>query len=503
MLKENKRYFPTRYALFLVLITVGILFYSLFILLLAKKYFIVKPLLYLLKIFVSLSVISSRLCSEAKCSWVFFILALPFISIPIYFVFCRTRLTKKEKILLGHISENKPKSDVFGGKMTLKCNEDFTFLSEIADFSSAAVYDNTTAKYIGEVDRMLKLLSFDISRAKRFIFLEFYTVAAGEVFGELLDRLIEKAREGVEIRIIYDELGSLSRIPEHFPAIMENYGIRAVPHASLMGSFPSALNNRNHRKIAVIDGEVAYTGGINLADEYLYPKRRLGKWKDSAVRIEGEGVSALTYTFLSDFTNATGEPEDFSVYYKYRKQASCGKALIFDDGPLPHYKEKCSERIIVSMLNSAEKYFTITTPYLVCGKDIFAAIRGAVRRGVRVKIIIPSKPDKPLPWLLTRSTAASLSEIGAEVYKYSPGFLHSKTYCADGKYLMCGSVNLDYRSLCHNYENGILFALHPIIGELEADTEKILAESERYKKKRESLPVRIFGAVMELFAPLF
>lgn len=503
MHEENKRYFPTRYALLITVIIICAVCYATVITVMERQFPFIRYALYVIKVLFALSVISSCLSSEAKCSWIFLILALPIVAIPAYCIFCRTKITKKEKALLNCISEKKPKTECFNSKMTLKCNHSFTFLEEIAGFKSATVYNNTAAKYIADASEMIRLLSVDILRAKKFVFIEFYTISSGKVFGTLCDLLAKRAAEGVEVRIIYDELGSLFRLPEEFVSNMKRLKIKAVSHASLIGTFPSALNNRNHRKIAIIDGEVAYTGGINLADEYINPKARLGKWKDAAVRIEGEGVCALTYTFLSDFSFISGTCEDFSKYYKYRKRICEGQALIFDDGPAPIYTEKSAKTIIISMLRTSQKYFTVTTPYLVCGTEILSAIDSAVKRGVCVKIVIPSKPDKFFPGILTRHYAGIISKIGARVYVYSPGFLHSKTYSADGKYFMCGTVNLDYRSLSHNFENGVLFASHPIIQEASEDFEKILRDCVPYEKKKEFLPLRLIGAIMQIFAPLF
>ena len=503
MLRKNKRYFPTRLALLVCVLLIASTVYALLFFILERHIFAVKALVFVLKIIFALSIMSSEIYAEAKCSWVFFTLLLPHVAIPAYIIFCRGQLTKKEKRILDSIPKRKPKTEPFYRKMCLKCDDNFTFLREMSNFSDADLYINTSAKYIPDAEKMIEMLTLDIMKAKKFIFLEFYTIAAGEVFGNICELLIEKAKSGVEVKIIYDEIGSLMRLPEEFPALMRENGIAAVANASLLGSFQGGLNNRNHRKIAVIDGEAAYTGGINLADEYIYSNASLGKWKDSAVRIEGEGVDALTYTFLSDFSLISEMENDFSKYYKYRKKRCNGAALIFSDGPSPFYKEKSGEKIILSMLAAAEKSFYVTTPYLVCNRELFSAMLGAVRRGVKLKIAIPKKADRFLCGILTQHYAARLSEIGADVYVYTPGFLHSKTYCCDGKYLMCGTVNLDYRSLCHNFENGILFAEHDLIPEAVRDVEEIFSVSEPYGKRKERLLLRIVGAAMEIFAPLF
>lgn len=503
MLIKNKRYFPTKLALLVSVLIIASTVYAFLFFILERRIFAVKAMVFVFKIIFALFIMSSEIYAEAKCSWVFFTLLLPHVAIPAYIIFCRSKLTKKEKRILDSISKRKPKIELFDRKMRLKCNENFAFLREMSNFSDADLYINTSAKYISDAQKMIDMLTLDIMKSKKFVFLEFYTIASGKIFGNICELLIEKAKSGVEVKIIYDEIGSLTRIPEEFPSLMREHGITAVANASIFGSFQGGLNNRNHRKIAIIDGEIAYTGGINLADEYVYSNTSLGKWKDSAVRIEGEGVDALTHTFLSDFSLICETENNFSKYYKYRKKQCNGAALIFSDGPSPFYKEKSGEKIILSMLAAAEKSFYITTPYLVCNREVFAAMRGAIRRGVKLRIAIPSKTDSFFCGILTQHYAARLCEIGAEICVYTPGFLHSKTYCCDGKYLMCGTVNLDYRSLCHNFENGILFAEHDLIPEAMRDVEEIFSVSKPYDKRKERLILRILGAAMEIFAPLF
>ena len=458
--------------------------------------------LYPLKILFSLFIISSPLSERAKCSWIFFSLLIPLISLPLYLILNCRKLSKKKLEFIKSLSDRKPKKEEFESKILLKSKYNFTFLKEIANYSSAQVYQDTDADYFAEAKDMFDFLEKDLRKARRFIFIEFYILAAGEAFGRLLDILKNKARAGVEIRIIFDGIGSLTRLPENFSSIMEEDGIKAISHPAFSFSSLTSLNNRNHRKIVIIDGETAYTGGVNIADEYIYSKTRLGRWKDSAVRLCGEGVNALTYTFLSDFAILTGNSEDFSKYYKYRKRICDGQAIIFSDGPSKLYEEKSAKRIIVSMLNAAEKYFVFTTPYLIYDSDIFNALKGAVMRGVKVSAVIPKKPDKYLIALLSRRYAAKLAVSGADVYLYTPGFLHSKTYLCDGKFLMLGTVNLDYRSLFHNFENGVLFAEHKVIETAKKDISSIIADSEPYRRKRESIPLRLLCAVLEIFAPL-
>lgn len=502
MLKRNKFFLPSVHAALIISLLLGFGLYTYFSFSLLKKYLLLAHIVRGIGILFSLWALSSNLCDKAKCSWVFILLIIPVIGIPAFLMSKGNPTSKKRKNFIKSQADKKPKTESFESEMLIKSKYNFTYLKEIRSFSNAKIYKNTSAEYFAEGKDMFRSLSEDMERARSFIFLEFYIVAAGEAFGNILDILSKKAKSGVEIRIIYDGLGSMLRLPREFAKIMKDSGIKAISHPPFSFKLPHTVNNRNHRKIAIIDGEIAYTGGINLADEYIYSKARLGRWKDSAVRVRGEGVNALTYTFLSDFAFLSEGDEDFSKYYKYRKKKCSGHSVIFSDGPLPLYEQKSAKRIIVSMLDSAEKHFIFTTPYLICDSEIFNAVRGAIARGVRVYAVIPKKPDKYLIAVLSRRYAQKLSSIGVRVYLYTPGFMHSKIYLCDSKFLMLGTVNLDYRSLFHNFENGILFAEHKVIADAEKDLEAIISDSEPYEKKKESIPLRLICSVLEIFAPL-
>ncbi len=503
MYRQSKKYFPTQYALLLFFCILTYAVTVAFILLLKSKYSIVNIALYALKAICALLILSSHSPEKTKCSWLTLILLFPNIIIPAYFLFSYSHPSKREKQAIEIISEKKPRVERFMGKLGLKCNQNFSFLQEISNQGNISIYKNTKAEYISSAKRVKELLTCDIKAAKSFIFLEFYTVAAGDFFGDICDLLVKKAAEGVEVRLIYDEMGSIFRVPEGFCDFLEEKNIIAVSHSRGAGMLPGGLNNRNHRKIAVIDGEIAYTGGINLADEYISPKRRIGEWRDSAVRLEGEAVSELVYIFLSDFELTAKTNEDFFRYYKYRKKRSRGSVMLFGDGPKPFYKIGTAKKALISMLNTAEKYFIATTPYLICDSEILSALEGAVRRGVKVRIAIPSHPDRFIPAFLTKLYAQRISALGVEIYRYLPGFLHSKSYISDGKYFLTGTLNLDFRSLLYNFEVGALFYEHDVIKAAEEDILDILKLSELYVPKKNRIFTRFFGSVMEIFAPLF
>lgn len=502
MLKRNKLFLSAVHGALIISLLLIFGLYTYFSFSLLKKHLFLAHAVRGLGILFSLLAISSNLSEKAKCSWVFILLTVPVIGIPAFFMSKGNSISKKRKIFIKSLIDKKPKTESFESKIVIKSKYNFTYFKEIANCPNVEIFKNTSAEYFAEGKDMFRALSEDIERARSFIFLEFYIVAAGEAFGSMLDILSKKAKNGVEVRIIYDGLGSLLRLPREFTKIMKESEITAISHPPFSLKLPHTVNNRNHRKIAIIDGEIAYTGGINLADEYVYSKARLGRWKDSAVRLRGECVNSLTHTFLSDFAFLSGNNEDFSKYYKYRKKKCPGDSVVFSDGPLPLYEQKSAKRIILSMLDAAEKHFIFTTPYLICDSEIFNALKGAIVRGVKVCAVIPKKPDKYLIAILSRRYAQQLLSLGARVYLYTPGFMHSKIYLCDEKFLMLGTVNFDYRSLLHNFENGILFAEHKVISDAKKDIEAIISDSEPYEKKKESIPRRLICSILEIFAPL-
>ncbi len=500
MYRKNKRYFPTRVALPLFILLCATFALIITVPLLREEIPVFDRLIIIGKTILGIRILTLPISGECKASWLFIILVFPTVGICAYFLFYRARPTKKELCVIKETSKQLPKREL----LSLSDTEE-NFEKYIASLASRPIYRGTDTKYIESASLMKEALLRDIKRAKSFIFIEFYTIATGEFFGEIYDALKEKASHGVEVRIIFDELGSIMKLPFGFFSDAERHGIRAVSYLSFCASFPSGLNNRNHRKIVVIDGEAGYTGGINLADEYIYSKKRLGEWKDCAIRISGEAVNELTYLFLSDFSMLTGdaERESFFAYYKYRKKSVDGATVLFGDGPRSLYKRSISKSIIIALLIHAKREVTLTTPYLICDGDVMAAIESAAGRGVRVKIIIPSKPDRRATFLLTKLCAARLAKRGAEIYRYVPGFLHAKIYLCDQECAMLGSVNLDYRSLEHNLENGICLFGGAAMPQIKNDTENILSVSEKMSFEKTPLSARVLGAIMQIFAPLF
>ena len=351
-------------------------------------------------------------------------------------------------------------------------------------------------------DSMLR----DLDEAQHFVLLEYFIIEEGSFWSAILEILKKKAREGVDVRVMYDDIGCMGTLPGNYDKVLRGYGIKCVIFSKLRGSADSELNNRNHRKIAVIDGRIAYTGGVNIADEYVNEKRLYGHWKDGGIRLEGGAVRELTRLSLSSFgMNSKLLPrKPVAAYPEIQKREAAGYVIPYGDGPRPIYKRNVSKCALQNMLASATEYVYMTTPYLIIDNDLCSDIERAALRGVDVRIIVPHVPDKRLVFAITKSFYHRLMDAGVRIYEYEPGFIHSKTYIADGKYAIVGTVNLDYRSLVHHFENGVWMYKTDSIADIKSDLDKTLDKcievtADMLKMGRISKLIRSF---IRIFAPM-
>ena len=306
--------------------------------------------------------------------------------------------------------------------------------------------------------------------------------------------------------MVYDDIGCMAVLPGNYYKILRSYGIEAIPFSVLRGNADSEFNNRSHRKILVIDGKVGYTGGINLADEYINAFAKYGHWKDTGVRLEGEAVWELTKLFLIDYgINVKKMPEIKADLFPVQKNISeAGYIIPFGDGPRPIYTRRVGKSVIQNMLSSATRYMYMTTPYLIIDNDLCQSIENAALRGVDVRIIVPHIPDKKLIFAMTRSFYKRLMDAGVKIYEYAPGFIHAKSYLADDQYAMIGTINLDYRSLVHHFENGVWMYRCFAVGALKADMENTLTKCMEVTPNmlKTSLAERFIRSVVRIFAPM-
>ena len=366
------------------------------------------------------------------------------------------------------------------------------------------MYENTSVRYLGDGAKTLEAMKADLEKAEKFIFMEYFIVADNSAFQEIREILVRKARQGVEVRLMYDDIGSLGFVNLRFARGLSEDGIRcrvfnpAVPVVNLF------LNHRDHRKTTVIDGKVGYIGGYNLSDEYFGRARPYGVWKDTGLRLEGEAVRSLTASFFELWNVTTKEDEDFARYLDIcHKVKSEGFVQPFNDNPLS--EERTAENVYLNLIAQAEKTLYITTPYLIITDEMSRALRLAAKRGVDVRIITPGIPDKKVVFAITRSYYSGLARQGVRIFEYTPGFCHAKQCLCDGKIASIGSSNFDYRSLYHHFENDVLLYGCGAIDDMARDFDVLFSQctevTQRYSTGSGAI-LRMWQCILRLFAPL-
>ncbi len=368
-----------------------------------------------------------------------------------------------------------------------------------------AVYENTEAVYFPSGEAKYEAMLRQLEKAEDFIFLEYFIVQEGQMWDAVLDILARKARQGVDVRMIYDGTCSLTRLPASYPKTLRALGIQCKVFAPIRPFISTSYNNRDHRKILVIDGKVGFTGGVNLADEYINRRERFGRWKDAAVMLSGDGVRTMTLMFLRMW-NVTEKARIYEPYLNAptpRRQEIPGYVIPFGDSPMDD--ERTGEMVYLDMLNTARDYVYIMTPYLILDNEMFTALTFAARRGVDVRLVLPGIPDKKYANILAKGHYKALVAAGVKIYEYAPGFVHSKVFLADGIRAVVGTINLDYRSLYLNFECGAYLYKVPAIGDILRDFEETLPQCRPVTDgtvAAQKLTTRLAAAVLKLAAPL-
>ncbi len=374
--------------------------------------------------------------------------------------------------------------------------------------NSMPTYDHTKVDFFPLGEDMYDDLLRELKKAEHFIFLEYFIINKGIVWDHILEILKEKASEGVEVRVLYDGMNTLSSLPTSYPKKLRAMGIQIKVFEPIRPLLSTAQNHRDHRKILVIDGKVAYNGGVNLADEYMNLEERFGHWKDTAVKLEGEAVRSFTVMFLQMwYMNETG----FGEYDRYLlPQGSFaggddrkGYVIPYNDDPMNHLD--VAKDVYMDILYKARHYVHIMTPYLVLDNEMLTALIFAARRGVDVKIIMPHIPDKKIVFSIARTYYPQLLDGGVEIYEYMPGFVHAKEFISDDNKAVVGSINLDFRSLYLHFECATLLLMNPAISDIEKDFQNTLTKCRKVDLQYYvDLPLgsRIVGHVARFFAPL-
>lgn len=500
----------SRFAIiFLSIIAQAVALWVLFVLL-GRKFAVVNVVSSVLGVLLFLYVVNKNQSAVYKLPWVILILLAPLGGLVIYYTFGNARLSKKQmkkfrQIYDEHHDEYYRQAEVFsnleqnGGKFT-------SALKYVRATTSLPVYDNSKTEYLKDGETFFENLKEEIKKAEKYVFLEYFIIEEGVMWDGIFNCLKEKINEGIKVYLMYDDVGSISKVPRKFNLELQKEGIDArrflkfVPIASVIH------NNRDHRKIAVIDGKVGFMGGSNIADEYINAKKPFGRWLDNSVKILGQATDNLVRLFIQLFNMTGGENLNEDDFIEKNHQNYCdGFVIPFGDSPSPIDDHHIVEKVYLDIISRADKYLYITSPYLIVDTNITDALKCAVKRGVDVRILIPEIPDKKTVYIMTRATALDLYKGGVKIYSYKGGFIHSKTFIADGEVGVVGTANLDFRSLVHHFECATLMVKNSSINDLYADFSNLFTyECSKLNEKNLTLNPfeRIVKSIVSLFAPL-
>lgn len=439
-------------------------------------------LVFLISVATVIAIVNRSMSPESKVTWLI-VTFVPVFGPLLYIMFGERRLSKKElKQLreLRSIAMQEKHEDSLHQSLQETDKSAYGIINALLHMdSNAEVYEHTDSQFFANGEEMWQQMLEDLKRAKKFIFLEYYIVDEGLMWDSMLEVLEEKAAQGVEVKMLYDDIGCMVTLPGDYTVHLRSKGIDAHKFNKVIPRMTVAYNNRDHRKILVIDGQISYTGGINLADEYINQIERFGHWKDSGIRIDGPATQAFTRLFLMNWYINRGEISDFDQYHlENQKRSGSGLCIPYGSGPKPIYQMKVGKIVYQNLINQAEDFVYITTPYLIIDYDLTEDIKNAAMRGVDVRIVTPYIPDKKLIQLVTRGSYPDLLSAGVRIFEYTPGFIHSKQMIVDDRFAAVGTINLDYRSLVHHYENAVLLYETPSIAAIRKDFEEIFEVSQ-------------------------
>lgn len=497
-------------CMFLMQLTLLIIFLLYF-----NKYFIY---LYSLNLIVGMIftfiIINDNINPAFKITWILISIALPFLGGIIYLTFGEKRLLKSVKKRLFNFSIK------FKDSMDLTKDYDIENLNDsdmnvyrqakyVNTATGSPVFFNTKTKYFSSGEKSFEEYLNDLKSAKKFIFMEYFIISEGFFLDSVLKILKEKAEKGLDVKIILDDVGSIFTLSNKKIEEMKSYGIKIVEFNQIHGIILPKHNNRTHRKMTIIDGKIAYTGGINIADEYINVIEKYGYWKDSVLKLEGHAVASFINMFISLWDYSTGENTDLNSLYDKKDieknsniKEELGVVIPFSETPI---EESTSENMYLNMIRRANRYIYITTPYLIITWEMENALISAAKTGVDVRIITPHIPDKKYIHLLTRSFYKRLIDNRVKIYEFEKGFIHAKNFVCDDEFVVIGSINLDYRSLYLHFECAVWTFGTPIIKDVKRDFERTLKKSiaitPEWIKKRK-LITRILQSLLKLFAPL-
>lgn len=448
-----------------------------------------------------------------KLAWIIPILLFPVLGGLFYLFFGGNRLSNRTRKRMRFM-EDKCREAMLPHHEVLK---DIRTLSQQAGIQSKYIekyslyppYSNTFTEYLSTGEKKFERLKEELKKAEHYIFMEYYIIEEGKMWNSILEILEEKVAQGVDVRLIYDDFGCLIKLPYGYYKKLEAMGIQCAVFNPLIPILYARMNNRDHRKITVIDGHTGFTGGINLADEYINAIEKHGHWKDTAIMVKGEAVWNMTVMFLSIWDYIKGINEDFSLFKDSTgpllETGSFGDGYVqpFADGPLDD--EPVGETVYLNLINKAKEYVYITTPYLIIDNEMVMALSSAAKGGVDIRIITPHFADKWFVHEVTKSYYRVLIESGVKIYEYTPGFIHSKTFVSDDEYGVVGTINMDYRSLYLHFECAVWLYNTDTVMDIKEDfldTLKVCRQVTIQQVRNIKWYRAVTDSVLRVFAPM-
>ena len=497
----------SRTAITAVIILVQIVWIVALLLRLSDALPVMNYVLRILSLVAVLHVIKNDMDPSYKVSWVLFIALLPLFGGLMYVLFGNKRPTRFIRDKLNVQLEETARYYTMRPSAAEEIDDDdarglFKYLESYSGYRACR---DTKTEYFPVGEDMFARLIPELEKAEEFIFLEYFIINSGHMWDSVLDVLRRKVAQGVDVRVIYDDVGCADYLPANYCQTLRSYGIKAMVFNKFVPVVSVVMNNRDHRKITVIDGKVGFTGGYNLAEEYFNRTHPYGYWKDTGIMLTGDAVRNLTVMFLEMWNAVRKTDMDYDKYLPKVEYTAKEQGFVqpYADSPLDH--ETTGENVYMNLIKNAKHEIFFTTPYLIITDEMSRELRMAARRGLDVRIVTPGIPDKKLVYQTTRSYYAPLVRRGVRIYEYTPGFIHQKQTLCDGETATVGTINFDYRSLYHHFENGVLLHGCGAIGAIGEDFAQIFEVSrevtEQYKGKR-SMGLRIIQCILRLFAPL-
>ena len=462
-----------------------------------------------LSMIMALIIITRKEKNDYRLIWMFVLIIFPFFGGVLYLLFANKKIGSLSEKKVADFRKRIPDDTAFA---LGNADRELYALSPVFRRESGCVknmtgfsaYRNTSVLYFDNGEDFFNDVLGEIDRAEKFIFVEYFIIDQGKWWKRILERLKKKAAEGVDVRVVYDDMGSINVLPRHYDRVLRSCGIRAMAFNPIRLHVNPRLNFRDHRKIFNIDGNVCYTGGVNLADEYSNDLIKFGYWKDDCVKLTGDGVWNSSMMFLRNWDCLTGEVDRLEDFVPTVKGKDDGYVQMFDDSPLDD--TTIAEDTYLQIVNNAKRYIWITTPYLILDESMESALIIASKSGVDVRIITPHYPDKKSVFEVTRSNYENLLRNGVKIYEFTPGFIHSKNFISDDEVAVVGTTNLDYRSFFLHFELSVLFFRSSIVSSLKKNFEDTLLLSEEIHSGDEGrlpLPRRIFRSAARIMSPLF